>query len=93
MPRIEKLVPVDGRLGVVLDVPPGQPGQDSVSIYTTSEVDEMLLSAKRSARDDCLAEVACWLSYYRDDCNDPDGQGAQCARHIETAIKALNKHQ
>lgn len=49
MPRIEKLTEIDGRLGVILDIPPTPKDGDSVSIYTADEVSEL----KRHVREDC----------------------------------------
>lgn len=46
MPRIMQLVPIDGRLGVVLDVPSSLGG--SVSIYTEDEI-SALLAVEREA--------------------------------------------
>jgi hypothetical protein len=51
MPRIEKLVHIDGRLGVILDVPPTPVGGDSVSIYTASEVRDL----EKRIREECAA--------------------------------------
>ena len=49
MPRIEKLIEIDGRLGVLLDIPPTPKDGDSVSIYTADEVEAF----KKSVREDC----------------------------------------
>lgn len=55
MPQITKLVPVDGGLGVVLDVPPSNDG--SVAIFTASELEALKERVRRDTREDC-AEVA-----------------------------------
>lgn len=47
--------------------------------------------AVADARRECLAEVDVWLRYYRIECNDPNGQGAECAQRIKDAILALDK--
>jgi hypothetical protein len=51
MPRIEKLVSIDGRLGVILDVPPTPVEGDSVSIYTADEVRAL----EKRIRKECAA--------------------------------------
>ena len=51
MPRIEKLVEIDGRLGVVLDVPPTPKEGDSVEIYTAEEIEAL----KKRVRAECAA--------------------------------------
>jgi hypothetical protein len=43
MPKIDKLVSVDGKLGVVLDSPPGKDGPDSVIILTEEELQQKLV--------------------------------------------------
>lgn len=52
MPRVLKLVSVDGRLGVVLDVPVDAE-LSSVSIYTDCEVEAL----RRDERRRCAAEI------------------------------------
>lgn len=51
MPRIEKLVPVDGKFGVVLDVPLDQFNGGPVSIYTQPELDALIESIRNQERD------------------------------------------
>lgn len=60
MPRIEKLVQVDGRLGVVLDVPPSPKEGDSVTILTADELREMTNSAYEAAAKECEELAETW---------------------------------
>lgn len=53
MPRIEKLVGIDGKLGIILDIPPAANDLGSVVIMTEEE-----LQAKLAAERERCAKVA-----------------------------------
>lgn len=57
MPQIEKLVPVDGRLGIVLDIPLDRFGEGSVSIYSEQEVKDLIERTKRDEREAIIERI------------------------------------
>lgn len=82
MPRVEKLVPVDGRLGVVLDLPLEQLGHGSVSIYTEEEVEKLKASVRQLEREDILERIAARISQGK--C--PQCMAWECAKDIAATV-------
>ena len=63
MPQITKLVPVDGRLGIVLDIPP-DPLSESVAIFNEAELEQLKQRTRRDEREECaeMIEGVAWSS-------------------------------
>lgn len=60
MPQIVKLVPVDGKLGVVLDIPPSPKEGYSVSIYTADELAHVLRLERKACAKICRNLADTW---------------------------------
>ena len=86
MPRIEKLVPIDGRLGVVLDVPPTPADGDSVGIYTDDEIEAL----KKRVREDAVkAEREACANLAYDLIGNGAGVAAAMASQAANGLRAI----
>ena len=92
MPRILELLEMpDGRLGVVLDMPPTPNDPDSVTLWTAAERDAAIASAVKLAREGC-AELAENYSNAQYTTKDTWSEGFAFARKMIAAnIRGLPK--
>jgi len=83
MPRIEKLVPVDGRLGVVLDLPLDGFNGGPVAIYSDKEIEMLRESLKREAQEEIISRIVTRIGNNK--C--PQCIGWGCAKDIAATVR------